>query len=167
MGGSDHESNLTEKISISEHAELHRLLWEQHGHIQDKIAWLALSGRINSEEARIAASIAGMQRSQKYKESRKVTGVYLLASRTKENCSKGGKVASKRLVEWQKHNNEIFKNQCAENGRNSATKKHIPHEYQGIIYESKKALQIAHNMSICGFYGKLRRGEIKRLPKTQ
>ena len=49
MGGSDDESNLLE-LSVEEHAEAHRLLYEQHGHWQDKLAWKGLSGQIGREE---------------------------------------------------------------------------------------------------------------------
>jgi hypothetical protein len=49
MGGTDDPSNLI-KLSIEEHAEAHRLLFEQHGHWQDEIAWKALSGQIDMSE---------------------------------------------------------------------------------------------------------------------
>lgn len=49
MGGTDNPNNLVE-LTVEEHAEAHRLLYEQHGHWQDKIAWQALSGRIGQEE---------------------------------------------------------------------------------------------------------------------
>jgi len=49
MGGSDDPSNLIE-LTVEEHAEAHRLLYEQHGHWEDYCAWQALSGRIGQEE---------------------------------------------------------------------------------------------------------------------
>lgn len=54
MGGSDDPSNL-KKVTVEQHAEEHRLLWEEHNHQEDYIAWKALSGQISSEEARIMA----------------------------------------------------------------------------------------------------------------
>ena len=42
MGGSDDPSNLIE-LTPAEHAEAHRLLYEQHGHWQDYVAWQGLS----------------------------------------------------------------------------------------------------------------------------
>ncbi len=58
IGGTDDESNLI-KLTIKEHAEAHRILYEKHGRWQDKLAWNTLSGRINKEKAiRIAASKA-------------------------------------------------------------------------------------------------------------
>jgi hypothetical protein len=50
MGGSNDSSNIKE-LSVEEHAEAHRILFEQHGHWQDKIAWKALSGQISNQEA--------------------------------------------------------------------------------------------------------------------
>jgi len=49
LGGTDDPSNLIE-LTVEEHAEAHRLLYEQHGNWQDYCAWQALSGRIGQEE---------------------------------------------------------------------------------------------------------------------
>lgn len=56
MGGTDDSSNLIE-LTVEEHAEAHRLLWEEHGNEYDRIAWMSLSGRIDCEDARILAVI--------------------------------------------------------------------------------------------------------------
>jgi len=50
MGGTDDEDNLVD-LTVSEHAEAHRKLYDEHGYYQDKIAWLALSGQIDNQEA--------------------------------------------------------------------------------------------------------------------
>jgi hypothetical protein len=49
MGGTDDSSNLIE-LSVEEHSEAHRKLYEKYGQWQDKIAWQALSGQIGKEE---------------------------------------------------------------------------------------------------------------------
>ncbi len=49
MGGSDDPSNLIE-LSIEEHAEAHRKLYEQYGLWQDKMAWLSLSGQVETAD---------------------------------------------------------------------------------------------------------------------
>jgi hypothetical protein len=49
MGGSDDPSNIIE-LTIEEHAEAHRKLYEEHGCWQDKVAWQGLSGIIPSKE---------------------------------------------------------------------------------------------------------------------
>jgi len=50
MGGSNDPDNLV-TVSIEEHANLHKQLWEDLGHWQDKIAWQMLSGQITNAEA--------------------------------------------------------------------------------------------------------------------
>lgn len=49
LGGTDDPQNLIE-LTVEEHAEAHRLLYEEHGNWQDYCAWQALSGRIGKEE---------------------------------------------------------------------------------------------------------------------
>lgn len=51
MGGSNDPSNLVE-LTVEEHAEAHRVLWETHGKWQDFLAWKALSGQITSDDLR-------------------------------------------------------------------------------------------------------------------
>lgn len=48
-GGTDDPANLVE-LTIEEHAEAHRLLYEQNGHWQDKVAWQGLLGLIPHEK---------------------------------------------------------------------------------------------------------------------
>ena len=49
MGGSDDPSNLIE-LTVEEHAEAHRKLYEEYGHIEDYCAWKGLAGTIGKEE---------------------------------------------------------------------------------------------------------------------
>jgi hypothetical protein len=52
-GGTDDPSNLIE-LSVEDHAEAHRILWERHGMKADFMAWKMLSGKsIEAELARI------------------------------------------------------------------------------------------------------------------
>ena len=48
-GGTDDPSNLV-SLTIEEHAEAHKLLFEKYGKDEDRIAWLALSGQISKKE---------------------------------------------------------------------------------------------------------------------
>jgi hypothetical protein len=49
MGGTDDSSNIVE-LTVEEHAEAHRKLYEQHGRWEDNLAYKALSGAIGKEE---------------------------------------------------------------------------------------------------------------------
>lgn len=49
MGGSDDPSNLI-KLSVEDHAEAHRILFEKYGLIEDKIAWQGLAKMIDRKE---------------------------------------------------------------------------------------------------------------------
>lgn len=49
MGGSDDPTNLVE-LTVEEHAEAHRILYETYGHWQDKVAWQGLLGLIDHKE---------------------------------------------------------------------------------------------------------------------
>ena len=49
LGGSDEESNLVE-LTIEEHAEAHKKLYEEHGRWEDKLAWQGLAGLVTKEE---------------------------------------------------------------------------------------------------------------------
>ena len=53
-------SDNIELLTVAEHAEAHRLLWENFGCLQDKIAWKMLSG-LTTEAGQLAAEL-GRQR---------------------------------------------------------------------------------------------------------
>jgi len=62
MGGTDDPSNLIE-LTVEEHAEAHRKLFEKYGCWQDEIAWKGLAGIIGKEEIiRKIQSEAGKER---------------------------------------------------------------------------------------------------------
>ena len=48
-GGTDDPSNIIE-LTVAEHAEAHKKLWEKHGRKEDYIAWKGLAGEIGKEE---------------------------------------------------------------------------------------------------------------------
>jgi hypothetical protein len=49
-GGTDDPSNIV-KLTVEEHAEAHRILYEKYGRWQDHVAWLSLSKQISCAEA--------------------------------------------------------------------------------------------------------------------
>lgn len=61
MGGTDDPSNIVE-LTIEEHAEAHRKLFEEHGKWEDEVAWKALAGIISKKEATIRAINEGAKK---------------------------------------------------------------------------------------------------------
>lgn len=49
MGGTDDHTNIIE-LTIDEHADAHRILYEKYGRWEDKLAWQGLSSQIGKEE---------------------------------------------------------------------------------------------------------------------
>lgn len=48
-GGTDDPENIIE-LTVEEHAEAHRVLWEKYGRKEDELAWKGLAGIIGKEE---------------------------------------------------------------------------------------------------------------------
>ena len=121
MGGSDDPSNLVE-LTVEEHAEAHRLLYEQYGNWEDNCAFLALSGRIGQEEAlRMAQGMAnkGKKRSSetiaKLKEScrlrterQRADGTLDRANKKRSEAHKGKKKSAEHMENWKKARRENF-----------------------------------------------------------
>lgn len=102
-GGSDEPSNIIE-LSIEEHAEAHRLLYEQHGRLEDKWAWLGLSGQIGKDEIlrEIAMSQKGKKKPEGFGEkisAFRKTFKYSEESKIKMSLTKKGKILSKEHKE--------------------------------------------------------------------
>lgn len=65
MGGTNDPSNLIE-LTIEEHAEAHRILYETYGREQDLLAWKGLEGIIPKQDiVRKACSLAGKKSNKK------------------------------------------------------------------------------------------------------
>jgi len=82
MGGTNDPENLIE-LTVEEHADAHRKLYEEHGHWQDHVARKALSGQIESDDIRrVVASLANKNKVWTEKSKEK-----LRESRKKQNSS--------------------------------------------------------------------------------
>ena len=107
MGGSNHPSNLI-ALTIPEHADAHKKLYEQHGNIEDYLAWKGLSGCIdNSEINYLRSKIAG------YKSKGRIKSIEecekLSASWTKERKEQLSKLSKQRFAGKQKSEEHIKK----------------------------------------------------------
>jgi len=70
MGGTDDPSNLVE-LTIEEHAEAHRKLFEKYGHWEDELAWKGLSGSIGKEKIILTKIVKANLGKKDSKETRK------------------------------------------------------------------------------------------------
>lgn len=115
LGGTDDPNNLIE-LTVEEHAEAHRLLYEQHGNWQDYCAWQALSGRIGKEEILRIKQGAGM-RGKKHSpeaiakmkegcrlrtERQRANGTLEKANKKRSESLKGRKKSEEHLANWAK-----------------------------------------------------------------
>jgi hypothetical protein len=113
MGGTDDLSNLIE-LTVKEHAEAHRLLYEQHGHWQDYCAWQALSGRLGQEEIlrmkqgmankgkkRSPDTIAKMKESCRLRtERQRADGTLERANKKRSESHTGKKKSAEHIANW-------------------------------------------------------------------
>jgi hypothetical protein len=94
-GGTDDPSNLIE-LTIEEHAEAHRILYEKYGRDEDRWAWLGLTGQIGKDEIlrQIAMSQKGVKKPDGFGEkisAFRKTFKYSEESKQKMSKSKLGK----------------------------------------------------------------------------
>jgi hypothetical protein len=74
LGGTDDPSNLIE-LTIEEHAEAHRRLYEENGLLEDKLAWLGLSGIMKRKDIIREMQLAPKSEEHKKKISESKTGL--------------------------------------------------------------------------------------------
>ena len=103
MGGSDDPSNLIE-LTVEEHAEAHRKLFEEYGRWQDELAWKGLSQQISCADAVKEAIIRankGIRKSKEHilKNSESHKGVIFSEDRKRKisEAKKGKKVSPEVL----------------------------------------------------------------------
>jgi hypothetical protein len=112
MGGTDDVANLVE-LTVEEHAETHRVLYEQHGKQEDFMAWHMLKGQMGKDEALfMARSIGGkkpMSEESKAKlrescrlrtERQRANGVLEKANAKRSQSHKGKKKSAEHLDNW-------------------------------------------------------------------
>ena len=114
MEGTDDPSNLVE-LTVEEHAEAHRLLYEQHGNWQDRIAWLSLSGQIGKDEAiqeargaanrgrkRTPEQLENMRKASKARAERHMSDPEFWAeiNRKRSESHKGKKKSAEHMANW-------------------------------------------------------------------
>ena len=104
-GGTDEPSNLIE-LTVEEHAEAHRILFEQYGKWQDKTAWMALSNQIGKEEI---ISNESKEKMAAAKRGKKITPEHLKALNEGRRNSKNSEehiAVLKTIWKGEKHSEE-------------------------------------------------------------
>ena len=56
IGGTNDSSNIV-RLTVEEHADAHKKLFEKYGRWQDKLAWMGLSGMIGKEEMMLLVNL--------------------------------------------------------------------------------------------------------------
>ncbi len=120
MGGTDDPNNLIE-LTVEEHAEAHRKLYEEYGNEYDRIAWLGLSNQINLTEAQRLAHLNGTKLGGKMqsKES-KILGAKM---QPRESKVLGGKKGGKSCYEQKKGMFSLTKEEKSEIAKNTINKR--------------------------------------------
>jgi hypothetical protein len=96
MGGSNDDSNLIE-LTIEEHADAHKLLWEKHGKWEDYYAWQGLSGLIPKKE--LVKQIQSIANSKpKSEETKEKIRQYRLGKKQSEQSKQ--KISEKAKERW-------------------------------------------------------------------
>lgn len=97
MGGTDDPSNLIE-LTVEEHADAHRKLYEQYGKREDYLAWKGLSGKIGKEYImNELASLGGKNSAKIQKEN---GSWHWHNGDHKARCSKAGSVSTNKDSTW-------------------------------------------------------------------
>jgi len=146
MGGTDDPNNLIE-LSVEEHAEAHRVLYEKYGKWQDKVAWQGLAGLIGHDEVMREMWDArkgegnhfyGMTHSEETKrkisEARKGKGTGPKKGLTDEGRKSIGKAASERIKARGAWNKGL--KGCYTQSSDTVAKKSHPIIFEGVEYPS-------------------------------
>jgi hypothetical protein len=112
IGGTDDPSNLIE-LSVEEHAEAHRVLYEQYGREEDRMAWLALSGQASKKEVCVLGYKLGRKKTDEFLE--KKYGVHWRTILAAKASKKSAEVTKERIK-----NDPVFAEKVKENARNAS-----------------------------------------------
>ena len=121
-GGSDDSYNLV-CLTIEEHVQAHKLLYEQYGRWQDELAYKALSGQITNAEASLQANI--LANTGKYNSPE---------TKLKKSLAIKSKPSNSKNYKWsedQKNNLKKKNSGTAQSGRGGRCDSKLLGEYDG------------------------------------
>jgi hypothetical protein len=101
MGGTDDPENII-LVTPEEHADAHRILYENHGKIEDYLAWKGLSGIIGKEEIIMTLMRENGKKVGKKSFDKKI-GIFdpevQKSERYKEGMKEGGRISGRKMSE--------------------------------------------------------------------
>jgi hypothetical protein len=167
-GGSDEEKNLIE-LTVEEHAEAHKFLYETYGKHEDYLAWKGLEGiipkaeiiqELNSLGGKKGGSKGGKKSAETHRKNK--TGLFREDKAIQKmgavaGASKGGKAGSKVLVEEKigmfGYSAEEKRLVCSKGGKAAGRKngKKLRDEQKGIFDPEKRK-------EYCSLGGKAQKG---------
>lgn len=147
-GGTNERSNII-RLSVAEHAEAHRQLYEQYGRIQDKIAWLGLSGRTAEREAAWLEYLR-QPKSDAVKEKLRLAATgkkHSAETRAKMRASHMGNKNAQGHIQTAEHK---AKNAAAQRGNTRALGNHFKHteEAKQKIREARLSRHVTPSLSL-------------------
>jgi hypothetical protein len=105
IGGTNESNNLVE-LTVEEHAEAHKILYQIYGRHQDRLAWLGLSGQIGKDE--IMKQLAKARKGKKKPEGfGKKLSDYRKTFKYSEESKKKMSDAKKGKILTQEHKDKI------------------------------------------------------------
>jgi hypothetical protein len=157
-GGTDDASNLV-YLTIEEHAEAHRLLFEKYGRREDYLAWKGLAGLIGKDE------IIKEKNSLNSSRPGELNPFYgkKHTEETKQKISEGQKRRKAERPESFKTytRTEAHKKKVGENTKSRAVRYAFNHPEHGEFYGTTGDLAKAYNFSKTSEAYKLAKGEYK------
>ena len=111
LGGSNDESNIV-KLTLSGHIAVHKWMYEEYGRWEDRLAYLALSGRIGKEEILRLKSREGNKKQLRETNIREINSNHMksrwLDPKFRSKMSIVQSDNMKKLNESQKHDHELL-----------------------------------------------------------
>lgn len=128
-GGTDDPTNII-LLTVEEHAEAHHILWKQNSKLQDKVAWLMLSGKTTEGE------LARRELARDYMKNRVVSQ----ATREKMSKAKKGQPNGCLGTKRSKTSKKLMSEKCKANWDKPEYRQHMSDIHKG-HKRSPEALQ--------------------------
>jgi hypothetical protein len=153
-GGTDDESNLV-YLTVEEHAEAHRLLYEQYGRKQDYLAWKGLAGLIGKDE--LLKEMCSLNSSRPGESNTFYGRKHTEESKKKISENRKGKNLGRTNNKWSPESRQ----KISEARKRNSAKYTFKHPEHGEFYGTTGDLARAYNFSRASEAYKLVKGEYK------